>query len=216
MISFEIITIFPAIVEAYARESILARAEKKRLLALRGHDLRQWANDKHHTVDDKPYGGGPGMVLKFEPIARALKEIRKGKKSRVILMSPRGRQFFAADARRLAGYSQLIFICGRYEGVDERVAEHLVDEELSVGPYVVTGGELPALIIADAVARQLPGVLGKSESLEDTRGSFPQYTAPREVKFKKRKKTVSAKVPDVLLSGDHKKIEVWRQGQIKK
>lgn len=210
---FDVITIFPEIVAAYAGESLLARAAKKRLLRVTGHDLRRFTTDRHRTVDDTPYGGGPGMVLKVEPIARALAAVKKrgGRKKRVILLSARGRQFTQADARRLAAYDQLVFLCGRYEGVDERVAEHLIDEEVSVGPYVLTGGELPALTIADAVARQLPGVLGRGESLEEVHGSFPQYTKPREVKLKKGAKTVVAKVPDVLFSGDHGKIAAWRR-----
>jgi len=213
---FDIITIFPEIVRAYADESIMRRAAEKGLLKIEAHDLRDWSEGKHRTVDDKPYGGGPGMVLKFEPVAKAVKAVKGRGKSRTILLSARGRQFTQDDAKRLAGYSQLILICGRYEGVDERVSEHVADEELSIGPYVLTGGELPALVIADAVARQLPGVLGTHESLEEIHGSIPQYTIPREVKIKKGKKTVIAAVPDVLLSGDHKKIETWRRSQEKK
>ncbi len=210
---FDVITIFPEIVAAYAGESLLARAAASRILRIEGHDLRAWAADRHRTVDDTPYGGGPGMVLKAEPIARALATIRKkgGKKKRVILLSARGKPFARKDARRLAKYDQLIFVCGRYEGVDERVAEFLTDEEISVGPYILTGGELPALTIVDAVARQLPGVLGRGESLEEVHGSFPQYTKPREVKLKIGKRTIVAAVPAVLLSGDHTRIAAWRK-----
>ena len=163
----DIITIFPNMIRAYSDESIIKRAVTKRLLTIEPHDLRAWTDDRHRTVDDKPYGGGPGMVLKFEPIVRAIAALKKkgGKSKRVILLSARGAAFRQEDARRLARYSQLILICGRYEGVDERVAAHLADEELSIGPYILTGGELPALVIADAVARQIPGVLGKQESL---------------------------------------------------
>lgn len=212
---FAIITIFPEIVSAYANESVLARAAKKGLVAISGHDLRSWTTDKHRSVDDAPYGGGPGMVLKVEPILRAVAAIQKlgGKKKRIIVLSPQGKQFTNADAVRLSKEDQLIFICGRYEGIDERVTEHLADESFSVGPYVVTGGELPALLIVDAVARQIPGVLGKQESLEEINGSFAQYTTPREVKIKKGRKTVIASVPEVLLSGDHKKIAAWRREQ---
>lgn len=210
-IGFDVITIFPEIVRAYAGESILRRAAEKGLLEIRAHDLREWSDDRHHTVDDKPYGGGPGMVLKFEPIARALASLKLRGKTRTILLSARGRQFTNEDAKRLAGYSRVVFVCGRYEGVDERVAEHLADEELSIGPYVLTGGEIPALVILDAVARQIPGVLGRQESLEEVHGSIPQYTIPREVKVRKGGKTVVAKVPEVLLSGDHAKIEAWRR-----
>lgn len=210
---FDIITIFPEIVRAYADESILLRAAKSRLLHIEGHDLRSWTSDAHHKVDDAPYGGGPGMVLKVEPIAKALTEIKThgGKKKRIILLSAQGKQFTNEDAKRLSSYDQLIFICGRYEGVDERVAEHLADEEISVGPYILTGGELPALMIVDSVARQIPGVLGKQESLEEIHGSFPQYTNPRSVKIKKGRKIIVAEVPEILLSGNHKKIEEWRK-----
>jgi tRNA (guanine37-N1)-methyltransferase len=212
---FDIITIFPEIITVYASESILARAATKKILSIAGHDLRNWTKDKHRSVDDAPYGGGPGMVLKVEPIAEAVTSIKKmgGKKKRIIVLSPQGKQFTNADAARLSKEDQLIFICGRYEGIDERVMEHLADESLSVGPYVVTGGELPALLIVDAVARQIPGVLGKQESLEEINGSFPQYTTPREVRIKKGRKTVIASVPDVLLSGNHKKIAAWRREQ---
>lgn len=196
---------FPEIVAAYAGESILKRAAAKKLLALSAVQLRDFAQDKHRRVDDKPFGGGPGMVLMVEPIDRALKRVigTKKNKTRVILTSARGRMFTQADARRLAAYEHVVFICGRYEGVDERVAEHLVDEELSIGAYVLTGGELPALVMTDAIARQIPGVLGKGESLEETHGSFPQYTRPE--KYKKWK------VPPVLMSGDHKKVAEWRK-----
>lgn len=212
---FDIITIFPDIVAAYAQESILARAAKSGLLTITGHDLRNWTTDKHRSVDDAPYGGGPGMVLKVEPILQAVTALKKksAKKKHVIVLSPQGKQFTNADALRLSKEDQLIFICGRYEGIDERVMEHIADESFSVGPYVVTGGELPALLIVDAVARQIPGVLGKQASLEEINGSFPQYTTPREVKIKKGRKTVTASVPDVLLSGDHKKIAAWRREQ---
>lgn len=202
---FTVISLFPEIVAAYAGESILKRAAEKKLLAVDAVQLRDFAVDKHRHADDKPFGGGPGMVLMVEPIDRALKSVlgTKKKKARVILTSARGTIFTQADARRLAKYDHIVFLCGRYEGVDERVAEHLADEELSIGPYVLTGGELPALVMTDAIARQIPGVLGKGESLEETHGSFPQYTRPE--KYKKWK------VPPVLLSGDHKKIAEWRK-----
>ena len=213
----DIITIFQNMIRAYSDESIIKRAVTKRLLTIEPHDLRAWTDDRHRTVDDKPYGGGPGMVLKLEPIVRAIAALKKkgDKSKRVILLSARGAAFRRKTRRRLARYSQLILICGRYEGVDERVAAHLADEELSIGPYILTGGELPALVIADAVARQIPGVLGKQESLEETHGSFPQYTTPREVKIKTGRKTLIAKVPAVLLSGDHKKISEWRKSRSK-
>lgn len=203
--------------DGYLGESILKRAQKKGLARFFVHDLRQWASDKHKTVDDAPYGGGPGMVMKVEPFARALRALKlKNKNSkfkiaeRVILTSAKGKQFTASDAQRLARYDRIVILCGRYEGVDERVAEHLADEELSIGPYVLTGGELAAMVIADAVARHIPGVLGHKESLEEKRGSTgtlatPQYTRPE--KFR------NWKVPAVLTSGDHKKIAAWRKSR---
>jgi tRNA (guanine37-N1)-methyltransferase len=210
---FDIITIFPQIFTSYFNESILARAQKKGLIKIGVHDLRQWTRDRHKTVDDKPFGGGPGMVFKIEPIYKAVKSLRK-QKARVILFSAKGKQFTQADARRLAKYSQLILICGRYEGVDERVAKYLADEEISVGNFVLTGGEIPAMIVVDAVARLIPEVLGKKESLEEEsygkKGymEYPQYTRP-EV-FKKWK------VPKLLLSGNHKLIKEWRGNQSKR
>lgn len=200
---FDFVTIFPAMFDSYLNESILARAQKKNLIKIAAHDLRRWAMDKHKTVDDKPYGGGPGMLMKVEPFYKALKQIKKPG-ARVILTSAKGKNFGSADAKRLAKYKQIIVLCGRYEGVDERVAEHLADEEFSIGDYILTGGELPAMVMADAISRHVPGVLGKAESLEEKRGlmGVPQYTRPEE--FRKWK------VPKVLLSGDHKKIDEWR------
>lgn len=206
---FDFVTIFPAMFASYLNESILARAQKNKLIKIMAHDLRRWATDKHKTVDDKPYGGGPGMLMKIEPFYKALKQIKKNK-ARVILTSAKGKQFGSADAKRLSKYKQIIILCGRYEGVDERVAEQLADEEFSIGNYILTGGELPAMVMADAISRHVPGVLGKAESLEEKRGvkglqaslGFPQYTRPEE--FRKWK------VPKVLLSGDHKKIDEWR------
>ncbi|MBI2552510.1 tRNA (guanosine(37)-N1)-methyltransferase TrmD [Candidatus Uhrbacteria bacterium] len=218
---FDILTIFPEMFSGYFGESIIKRAVKKKLLDIRVHDLRKWATDKHHKVDDKPYGGGPGMVFKVEPIFKALRALKvhsrqftvhSKKETRVILTSARGKQFTAADARRLAKYKRVVIICGRYEGVDERVAEHLVDEEISIGPYVLTGGELPAMVMIDSIARQVPGVLGKQESLEESRGGgFPTYTRPEVFESKEqRAKRIEWKVPKVLLSGDPKKIAAWR------
>jgi tRNA (guanine37-N1)-methyltransferase len=206
----DIITIFPKAVIPYTQISILGRARKNHLLTIQAHDLRTWTTDKHHTTDDTPYGGGPGMVMKVEPFDRAIKAVKKrGKKTRVILTAASGKTFTQADAKRLADYDQLIFLCGRYEGVDERVREHLVDETFSIGSYVLTGGELPALVMTDAIARMIPGVLGKEESLEEESHTqigvleYPQYTKPEVYRH--------WSVPPVLLSGDHKKIEEWRQ-----
>ncbi len=223
---FDFITIFPEMFDSYLNESILKRATEKKLVSFEAHDLRKWSTDKHKTVDDSPYGGGAGMVMKVEPIYNALKDIKieklrnrktekqKNRGTRVILLSAKGKQFTQKDAIRLAkNYNQIIFICGRYEGVDERVAKYLVDEEISTGPYVLTGGELPAMTIADAISRNIPGVLGKEESLEDEshgtpgKKAHPQYTRPEIFKTKNGEEW---EVPKILLSGDHKKIEEWR------
>lgn len=219
----DILTIFPDIVVPYLRASILKRGQDKKLLDLRAHDLRTWTHDAHKTVDDKPFGGGPGMVMKVQPFHEALvalgvrtkegKKTLKAKKTRVILTSAKGKTFSQQEARRLTKYDRLVFLCGRYEGVDERVAEYLCDEELSIGGYVLTGGELAALVMTDAVARLRPGVLGKQASLDmeshDEEGvlEYAQYTRPEVYPISKKK---SWKVPEVLLSGDHKKIREWR------
>ncbi|MDP3793287.1 MAG: tRNA (guanosine(37)-N1)-methyltransferase TrmD [Candidatus Uhrbacteria bacterium] len=231
----DILTIFPEMIEPYVTGSILGRAQKKKLVDIRAHDLRKWTNDRHHTVDDRPFGGGPGMVMKVEPFDRALKALRKEKrkkkndpkkKIRIILTSAKGKIFTQADARRLSKYDRLVFLCGRYEGVDERVAEHLADEELSIGEYVMTGGELAALVMSDAIARLRPGVLGKQESLamesHTIKGvlEYPQYTRPELYSPPagggvrgggSKTKKVTWRVPKILLSGDHKKIEAWQR-----
>ena len=208
----DIISIFPEICSPYLKASILGRAQKKNLLDLRVHNLRDFSKDKHNNVDDTPYGGGPGMVMQVEPFDRAIKKIKKKRKKekiRVVLTSASGKRFTQKDAKRLAKYDQVIFLCGRYEGVDARVEKNLADESLSIGDYVLTGGELPALVMSDAVARMVPGVLGKAESLETESHTvegvleYPQYTKP-EIYGK-------WKVPPVLLSGDHKKIKEWRK-----
>lgn len=198
--------------DSYFNESLLKKAADKGLIKITAHNLRDFTKDKHHKVDDRPYGGGPGMVLKADVVADAVKKIKKGKKSRVILFSLRGKKFNQTEAHRLAKYSQLIFICGRYEGVDERVAQYVADEEISMGDFVLAGGELPAAIVIEAVSRLIPGVLGKLESLEENKGSYPVYTKPETMKLKtKNSKLKTAKVPEVLLSGNHKKIDAWRQ-----
>ncbi|MDP3901462.1 MAG: tRNA (guanosine(37)-N1)-methyltransferase TrmD [bacterium] len=215
---FDIITIFPKIFDSYFKESILKRAQENRLIKIITHNLRDYTTDKHRKVDDRPYGGGPGMVLQVEPICRAVSSIKhkasrkKSIKIRVILFSTRGKKFDSKTAKRLSKYDQLILICGRYEGVDERVAKYIADEEISIGDYVLSGGELPAMILVDAVSRQIPGVLGKYESLEEIKGSYPVYTRPEIFKFKKRSETKTVKVPKVLLSGSHKEIDKWRSG----
>ncbi len=223
---FDIITIFPGIFDSYFSESILARAQVKNLIDINVHNLRDWADGMHRQVDDRPFGGGPGMVLKIEPIYKAVKEIKGRKKTgvKVILLSAKGKKFDAQMAKKFSKLDQIIFICGRYEGVDERVAEHITDEEVSVGDYVLTGGELPAMIIIDAASRFIPGVIGKSESLteesftlynKDARiryTEYPHYTRP-EI-FAPDKKT-TWRTPKVLISGNHKKIQAWRNKNAK-
>ena len=274
---FDIITIFPKIFNSYFNESIIKRAQKSGKIEIRIHNLRNWAVDKRKTValrqaqgnreprrtiDDRPYGGGPGMVLKIEPIFKAVQSLKskinpsinshsslslrahpsesktglilskaEGLKIKTILFSTRGKKFDQKMARRLSKYDQLILICGHYEGVDERVAKYIADEEISIGDFILTGGELPAMILVDAVVRHLPGVLNKEESLEEKKGSYLVYTRPEVFKCnpphqmgtgaKGAKKGQSSlwcggkgkklRVPKVLLSGDHKKIEEWRR-----
>ncbi|HBV33201.1 TPA: tRNA (guanosine(37)-N1)-methyltransferase TrmD [Patescibacteria group bacterium] len=229
---FDIITIFPHSLDSYFDTSILKRAQEKKLIQIQTHDLRQWTKDKHQTVDDKPYGGGAGMVMKAEPIVRALHELKfKNKKSkikmRMILLAANGKQFTQTVAKRLAKYERLVFICGRYEGVDARV-EKFVDEKICIGPYVVTGGELPTAIIIDAVSRMVPGVVGKEESIlnesfskqkipdsrfpiPDSYLEHPHYTRPEVLIWKGKKYTV----PKVLLEGNHKKISEWKKDKSK-
>jgi tRNA (guanine37-N1)-methyltransferase len=216
---FDIISIFPEMFDSYFGESIIKRAVQRRLLDIRVHNLRDWARGKHRQVDDKPFGGGPGMVMMVEPFHRALKQILRNnkKKTRVVLMSAKGKTFTHQEALRLAKYDRLVLLCGRYEGVDERVAKKLCDEELSIGNYVLTGGELPAMVVTDAVARHVPGVLGKAESLAeeshaDDSGEteYPQYTRPEKYEHTKGRFWV---VPKTLTGGDHKKIAAWRQAQ---
>lgn len=199
--TFHIITLFPEAIEDYLHASILGRAEKKKIVKFHLVNLRKFGLGTHEKVDDRPFGGGPGMVMRVEPIAKAIASIRKPK-ARVILFSTRGKKFTQKDAKRLAKYKDVIFICGRYEGVDERVAKYIADEELSLGDFVLAGGELPALMVTEAVSRNLKGVLGKFESLEDIKGSYPVYTRPEKIG--------KWKVPEVLLKGNHKEIEKWR------
>lgn len=204
----DILTIFPGIFESPLRESLLGKAIASGLLDVRVHDIRDYATDKHRRVDDEAYGGGPGMVMKPEPIFAAVEALGPGPK-RVILLSPAGRRLDQALARELAAEPWLVLICGRYEGVDERVVEGLPAEEVSIGDYVLSGGELPALVVLEAVSRLVPGVVGRAESLE--RESFgaeglldhPHYTRPAEFR--------GMRVPEVLLSGDHGEIERWRR-----
>lgn len=220
--TFQIITIFPKIFDSYFNESIVKRAREKKLIDIKIHNLRDFTSDKHKTVDDTPYGGGAGMVLKIEPIWRCvqfLSEKRKAKsekfrKTRIILFSAKGKRYTQADAKRLKKYENIVMICGRYEGVDERVAKYLADEEISIGEYVLTGGEIPAMAVVDSITRLIPGALGNAQSPKKESFSkknyleHPQYTKPAE--FNKWK------VPGVLMSGDHKKIEEWREKHSKK
>lgn len=205
---FDIITIFPKIFDSYFGESIIARAVKAKFINIKVWNLRDFSKERHLKVDDRPYGGGPGMVLQVAPVWNAVKKILKGKgKARVILFSPSGKKLDDAMIRRFLKYDRLVLICGRYEGVDERVAEKVADEKVSIGDYVLAGGEIPAMVLVEAVSRFIPGVLGKHESLETIKGSYPVYTRPEVFEPEKGKKW---RVPKVLLGGSHVKIAEWR------
>jgi tRNA (guanine37-N1)-methyltransferase len=208
-VTFDIVTIFPAMIERPLAAGVLGRAIERGTLDVKVRDLRDYTTDRHRVVDDVPYGGGPGMVLKPDPIFRALDaiEAERGVPLTVVMMSPQGRRFTQAEAVRLSGLAHVVLLCGRYEGFDDRVRER-VTEEMSIGDYVVTGGELPALVILDAVARLVPGVVGDGQSVvEDSfnRGllDFPQFTRPPEI--------ADLRVPEVLLSGNHAEIRRWRK-----
>ena len=203
----DILTLFPKMFKGPFDESIVKRAQEKKLVEVKIHNLRKWAKDKHKTVDDRPFGGGVGMVLMIEPIYKALKELRQ-KDSKVILLTPQGKVFNQKLAKKLSKEKHMIFICGHYEGVDERIREHLIDEEISIGDYVLTGGELPAMVVIDTLVRLIPGVLEKPEAIKNESFStktleYPQYTRPANFK--------GWKVPETLLSGNHKKIAAWRK-----
>jgi tRNA (guanine37-N1)-methyltransferase len=219
----DILTLFPEMFSGPFDESIIKRARDKGLIEINIHQLRDWATDKHRTVDDRPFSGGVGMVLKVEPVYNALQELKSNshnsedsiavlqndtERSRVILMSPQGRRFDQEKARELSKLKHVILIAGRYEGFDERIREHLVDEEISIGDYVMTGGELPAMVVAETIARLVPGVLEKEEATAKESFSdggnieHPQYTRPEDFN--------GWKVPEVLLSGDHAVIEKWK------
>lgn len=207
---FDIITIFPEMFAPILNESIIKRAQQKKKVVIRVHDLRAYTKDKHKKVDDRPFGGGPGMVMTPQPFFDAVKRIKGKRKGKVILMSPSGKRLTQKLVRDLAKDKNLIVLCGHYEGVDERVREKLVDESISIGDYVLTGGEIPAMVLIDCVTRLLPGVVGKEASLTDEsfEGGFleyPHYTRPANFR--------GAKVPDVLLSGNHLAIKKWRQEQ---
>ncbi|MBI3443316.1 tRNA (guanosine(37)-N1)-methyltransferase TrmD [Candidatus Woesebacteria bacterium] len=219
----DILTLFPEMFTGPFSESIIKKAQEKGLVDIKIHNIRDWAADKHKVTDDRPFGGGPGMVLMVEPVYEALKELLKLEvgsekldrtSTRIILLDPAGKTFNQKGAERLSKYDHLILIAGHYKGIDERIREHLVNEEISIGDYVLTGGEIPAMVVVDAVVRLVPGVIGKAESLKkesfsdfDTPGvprllGFPQYTRPEVYK--------GWKVPEVLLGGNHAEIEKWR------
>jgi tRNA (guanine37-N1)-methyltransferase len=209
-VKVDIITIFPRTVEAGLAEGVVGRARTSGLIDILVHNLRDYTTDKHHVVDDVPFGGGPGMVMKPEPFFAALAAIRerRGTPDAVVMLTPAGVPFTQAGARRLVGLGHIVLLCGRYEGIDERVREVLATEELSIGDYVLSGGEIPALVVVDAVARLVPGVVGDEQSVEGdsfTRGllDYPHYTRPAEF--------AGQAVPDVLLSGHHGEIRRWRR-----
>ena len=206
---FDIITIFPKTIEEYINTGIVRIAREKGLVEINVHDLRKWTTDKHKTVDDTPYGGGPGMIMKIEPIYKAIQELKK-ENTLVAITTPKGKQL---KQKKLVEFSQekdlhMIILCGRYEGFDQRIHDHLVDYEFSIGEYVLSGGELPALVLVDGITRLIPGVLGNELSLDeetfnDNSLEYPQYTKPDEFN--------GWRVPDVLLSGNHKEIEDYRK-----
>ncbi len=226
---FDIVTIFPKIFKPYFLESLIGQAQKKGLIDINIHDLRDWTEDKHKSVDGRPFGGGLGMVMKVKPIFRAAMTLKKSKvksqKSKVVLFSPRGKKFNQKIATQFSKLDQLILICGRYEGIDERVAKNIADVELSIGDYVLMGGELPAMVVVETVSILIPGVIGKPQLLKEritkSKGftEYPQYTRPEvfavpaEARGAKAgaKKNKYWRVPKVLLSGNHKKIEEWRE-----
>jgi tRNA (guanine37-N1)-methyltransferase len=218
-VQFNILTLFPEVVESYLNTSIIGDARAQKLIQARTWHIRDFATDKHRTVDDTPYGGGAGMILKIEPIDRTLEEVGKTiprREQHVVVLAARGRPFNQEVAAKYASQGKaLTLICGRYEGIDQRVVDHLADEEVSIGPYVLAGGELAALVIVEAVARLIPGVLGNPNSLKEesfsqtsTDTEYTHYTKPADYK--------GWKVPEVLLSGDHAAIKQWRQQQMHK
>ncbi len=208
---FDILTLFPGMFASPLRESILGKAIERHLITVRLHNIRDYALDRHQVTDDRPFGGGEGMVMKPEPIAAALDVIREdGPMPRVILLTPTGRLFCQETAAELTHHSRLVLVCGRYEGVDERIARGFVDDELSLGDYILTGGELAAMVVIDVVTRLLPGVLGNAlsaatESFAEPILEYPQYTRPQEFR--------GQAVPGVLVSGNHQAIRQWRRGQ---
>lgn len=214
MITFDILTIFPESITPYINSSILKRAQEKKLVEINVHNLRDWSKDKHSNVDDTPYGGGPGMVMKVEPVFNALKDLKR-ENTKVLITTPKGEKLTQSKVVELSTdtNAHYIILCGHYEGFDQRIHEYLIDYEYSIGDYVLSGGELPALVLVDGITRLIPGVLGNEQSLTDESFNndsldFPQYTKPEEFN--------NWVVPKVLLSGNHKEIENWRREQSKK
>lgn len=213
---YDIITIFPGLFESFAKEALIARAQKKKIIQIKAHNLRKWTNDNHQSVDDRPYGGGAGMVMRADVISKAVATLKKNnkQKTKIILLSASGKKFDQAMARRLAKLKHIIFICGRYEGIDERVAQYVADEEVSIGDYVLFGGEVPAMVVMEAVTRLLPGAVGKKESIIHESFSkkvleHPQFTRPEAIKIRAKLR----RVPKVLLSGNHAGVAKWRNEQ---
>ncbi len=209
LLTCEILTLFPEMAKGYLQESMIGRSVREGLMDIRVHNLRDWAKDKHHTTDDRPFGGGAGMLLKPEPIFDAIEALRKPE-TLVVYMAPDGEKLTPAIAEELAGKKHIIFLSGHYEGVDQRVRDHLINREISIGDYVLTNGTLPALVTIDAIARYVPGVLGEEKSLtqdsfKNNLLSFPQYTRPANYR--------GYTVPEVLMSGDHQAIARWREEQ---
>jgi len=213
---FDILTLFPEMFKSYLNESILKRAQQNKHITIKLHNIRDFSKDKHKKTDDSPYGGGAGMVMTPQPLYDAIKFVKRTNKGPVIYMSPKGPKLTHTRAKRYAASTKsFILLCGRYEGIDERIRELLIDEELSIGDYVLTGGELPAMVFIDAVSRFIPGVLHDSDSAEEDSFSrklggkkeYPHYTKPAEFK--------GLKVPEVLMSGNHKEIENWRKKHLK-
>lgn len=211
MVTFHIITLFPEVLEAYFKESIIGKALKRRIIKVKFYDLRKYSTDKKHKkVDDRAYGGGPGMVLEVKAIVRAVENaVGRKKNVKIILLSAGGKQFDNKMAKNLTKYKDIVLIAGRYEGIDDRIKKIFKVEEVSIGPYVLTGGEVPAMVVVDAVARQVKGVLGKEKSLEEARYGVgvPVYTRPEVFEHKGKE----YKVPKILLSGNHKEIDTWRK-----
>lgn len=216
MIRVDVVTIFPKLFDSFLRESFVGIAQRNDRMAIAIHDLRGWTGDRHRTVDDAPYGGGPGMVMKPEPLVTAIEELagKKGKRqARVILTSPRGRRLDQARLEEMAGEEHLVLVCARYEGVDQRVIDLAVDEEISTGDYVISGGEIPAMLMIEGMVRLIPGVLGNpesalTESFQDDLLEAPHYTRPAEFR--------GERVPDVLRSGDHAAVARWRREEAEK